>query len=213
MARYKNGINGPMSGKVGSVIASSWKGIAYIKSISEVSSRPGTQAQLDARRIFAIVSSWLRPLKLLINIGFQGFAQGKTPMNDAISFTLKEAVGGTGANKEIDFARAVFSKGELLTSWIEEMVALENAVLQAVWKDALASAFCRDSDQAYFVVYNPLKEKFVTFENAALRADGEVILQLPADFSGDAVHCYQFYVDDKGDAVSTTQYLGVVLLG
>jgi hypothetical protein len=33
---------------------------------------------------------------------------------------------------------------------------------------------------------------------------------LPVDFLGDEIHCYMFYVNEDGDAVSTSQYLGLV---
>ncbi|MES2454487.1 MAG: DUF6266 family protein [Bacteroidota bacterium] len=213
MARYKNGINGPVSGKVGSVVASSWKGIDYVKGLSDPRGKQGTPGQVGARQIFATVSSWLRPLKLLINIGFQNCTEGMTPMNVAISLTLREAVKGLGADREIDFSRAVFSRGDLLISLIEGVTALVAGVLQVMWRDAPASAFCKDTDRATFVFYNPAKEQFVAFEHVALRADGEVVLQLPAEFSGDLVHCYQFYVSEQGDAVSSSQYLGQVLVG
>lgn len=213
MARYENGINGPVSGKVGSVIAASWRGIDYVKSKQKVSTKKPSEAQLSQRRVFAMVSSWLKPLRDLIWIGFQSFKSGRTPVNEAISFTLKEAIVADGSESRINFSKVVFSRGELFISWILDVLSLVDAVLYIRWDDAPASAFCRDSDQANFVVYNAAKEKFVTFEQDTLRSDKEVALQLPGDFSGDAVHCYMHYVSNTGVAVSTSQYLGEFVVG
>ncbi|WP_316793026.1 DUF6266 family protein [Pedobacter frigoris] len=212
MARYNNGINGPVSGKVGSVIASSWRGINYLKSVQDGKKKQSSPAQIHQQRIFALVSGWLRPLKALIAIGYQVVKEKKTPMNAAISFVMKHAVSGSGDDMVIDFANVVFSRGELLISVIKEIVSLVDAVLYIKWEDVLGSAYCKDDDQANFVVYNPDKEKFVMFENVAVRSAKEVNLQLPANFLGDTLHCYMHYVNAQGNMLSTGQYLGQIVV-
>ncbi|WP_316813763.1 DUF6266 family protein [Pedobacter heparinus] len=68
-------------------------------------------------------------------------------------------------------------------------------------------------DQASFIIYNPAKEAFVTFCDVAACHEKEAVLQLPEDFAGDTVHCWQHIVNAKGDAVSTSVYLGEVTVG
>nr|WP_068890704.1 DUF6266 family protein [Pedobacter panaciterrae] len=208
MAKYKNGINGAFSGRVGNVIGATCRGVDYIRSMPVVSGRKYSQAQINQRIKFALVVNWLRPLLSLINIGFQVLTGNKTPMNLAISLHLNEAVMGEGPEYTIDFKKAVFSRGELLVSWITEVVCLSNALLIVKWADAPESVFCNDTDSASFIVYNQAKEEFVTFGNAAKRGDKEVSLQLPGNFKGDLVHCWMSYVNEKGDKVSTSVYLG-----
>ncbi|MGY4383626.1 hypothetical protein ACVWYN_000645 [Pedobacter sp. UYP24] len=41
---------------------------------------------------------------------------------------------------------------------------------------------------------------------------GEVNLNLPNSFAGNTVHCWMQYVDQTGTAVSTTAYLGEVVV-
>jgi hypothetical protein len=213
MARYKKGINGPVSGKAGSVIGSSWRGIDYLKGKHRKPIKPATEGQLRQRKVLALVNNWLKPLKELIWIGFQVFKGVKTPMNGAVSLIMKEAVVMNGNEPAIDFSRVVLSRGELLISWILEVLALPDLILQVKWKDAAGSAFNRGEDRAVFIVYNPLKKEFVTFQDAAVRADKEAQLRLPVNFAGDEVHCYMFYVNEMGDGVSTSQYLGEVRVG
>jgi hypothetical protein len=212
MARYKNGINGPVSGKVGTVVGASWRGIDYLRS------RPGkkskgkvTDAQRNQRLKFSLVSGWLQPLRDLIWIGYKFFTGSKTPMNGCVGYHLSNAVVGEGTDCKIDFPKVIFSRGELLISLVKEMVSLAGAILQIKWDNALSSVFSSDDDEATFIVYNPAKEKFATFKGAALRADLEVGLQLPADFAGDTVHCYMQYTGIAGDRVSTTVYAGEVV--
>lgn len=58
------------------------------------------------------------------------------------------------------------------------------------------------------MVYSPTRLEFVTFENVANREDCEVMLSLPKSFKDTAVHCYMQYVNQDGNEVSTTVYIG-----
>ncbi len=50
MAKYIRGILGPVSGGVGTVVGSSWKGITYLKS-KPVRSRTGSSLKQDVQRL------------------------------------------------------------------------------------------------------------------------------------------------------------------
>lgn len=211
MGKYKNGIGGPFSGKIGNVVGVTWRGIDVMRSLPEPSTKPATEKQLNQRYVFAMGNSWLQPLRALIWIGFQVFTGTKTPMNGAVSLLLKEAVTGeTRENYAIDFAKVILSRGELLISSIKKVWTPVDALLKIEWENPAASVFCKDDDRATFVVYNPQKVQFVTFQDVADRAAKEVGLQLPLDFAGDAVHIWMHYVNVEGNAVSTTQYLGEI---
>ncbi|WP_316793334.1 DUF6266 family protein [Pedobacter frigoris] len=212
MARYKNGINGPLSGKVGHVVAVNWRGIDYLRSLPEQSEKAPSQAQLYHWKAFGMVSAWLKPLKALIWIGFQIYKAGKTPMNEAISFIFKNALIGEGAEKQIDFSKAIFSRGELFISMIKEILSLIDAILHIKWENAAESVFNQHTDLVTFIWYCPQNEKFVTFKDAAQRGDQEAILQLPAGFEGQELHGYMQCVNDAGNLVSTTLYLGVTIV-
>jgi len=208
MAKYKNGINGPVSGKIGNVVAASYKGIDYLRSVPAPPSAAPSVAQLNQRRLMSMVSAWLKPIKDIIEIGFQVADGNKTPMNLAVSHMMKAGV----INGRIDFPNVVFSAGRLLISVIKDVITLADAILHIKWQDALPSAFCKADDQATFIIYNPVKEQFVTFQDAAERVNGEIILQLPASFVNDQVHCWMQYVNAKGNEVSTSVYMGQVVL-
>jgi hypothetical protein len=45
-----------------------------------------------------------------------------------------------------------------------------------------------------------------------VRADKEVRLLFPVDFADDEVHCWMHYVDLSGKKVSTTLYLGEMVV-
>jgi hypothetical protein len=212
MARYKNGINGSFSGKVGTVVGASWRGIDYVRGVADTSKVKWSEAQMNQRILFALVVNWIRPLLSIINIGYQVFKKRKTPLNAAIGYHIKEAVKGEAPDFEIEFSKAIFSVGELLMSLITELVALGNALLSISWDSTAESVYSCGSDRAIFIVYSPDKQQFVSFVDSALRADQQVLLQLPDGFAGDGVHCYMFFTNEKGDMVSTSQYLGEMVV-
>lgn len=212
MARYKDGINGAFRGKVGTVVGASWRGIDYVRTVADTSRIKWSEAQINQRILFALVVNWIKPLWAVINLGYQRYKNRKTPLNAAVGYHMKEAVKGEAPDLEIEFSKAIFSVGELLMSLIKELVALGNAMLRISWDNMAQSVYSCGSDRAIFIVYNPGKQQFISFICSALRADGEAVLQLPIGFAGDAVHCYMFFASEKGDMVSTSQYLGEMVV-
>ena len=52
MGKIKQGILGGFKGKVGTVIGSSWNGIAYMKGLPQSVRNPRTDAQVQQRNFF-----------------------------------------------------------------------------------------------------------------------------------------------------------------
>ena len=71
MGTIKKGILGGFSGKVGTVVGSSWKGISYMRSLPLKVRNPRTLRQLDQRSKFAIALGYLKPLNGLLRIGWK----------------------------------------------------------------------------------------------------------------------------------------------
>ncbi|WP_276089711.1 DUF6266 family protein [Pedobacter sp. JY14-1] len=210
MARYKNGINGPVSGKVGNVVASSWRGVTYFRAKARAV-RVSSEAQELQRLKFKLVRKWLQPLFAVINVGYRFFTESKTPMNGCVGYHLKEAVREVDGHFVIDFAKAIFSRGELLISLVRAVIRLPESLLQILWDDVQENVFCLRTDRLTVVVYCPECNEFAVFEGVAQRGDGQVKLTLPAGFSrtsDEPVHVWMQYLSEMGDAVSTTQYLG-----
>ena len=88
MGTIKQGILGGFSGKVGTVIGGSWKGISYMRSQAQSIKNPRTDAQMSQRTKFALALSFLKPMTELLRTGFKLYAKKKTAFNAAMSFTL-----------------------------------------------------------------------------------------------------------------------------
>ncbi len=64
------GANGGFSGKSGSVTSSSWLSISYIKGLSKQSSKAAIQTQVEQLQKFALIVSFLAPIKSLLEGSF-----------------------------------------------------------------------------------------------------------------------------------------------
>jgi hypothetical protein len=59
MGTIKKGILGGFSGKVGTVVGASWRGISYMRSLPQKVRNPRTQGQRSQRNKFALALSLL----------------------------------------------------------------------------------------------------------------------------------------------------------
>ncbi|SHN45495.1 DUF6266 family protein [Chitinophaga sp. CF418] len=209
MGKYFKGILGPFSGLVGTVVGAVWNGIAVMRSRPTKSNRPATQAQLNTQFKLALVTGFLRRIKLLINKGYQQFNNGITPMNAATAYHLKNAVTGTSSlNYAIDYEKVVFSQGNLLPAAGAQVQITTAARLNFSWLNDATLGSTGGTDLATFMVYNLEKDKFVTLAGAVARSAAAFVLQVPPDFSGDDVHCWMAFVSFDGKEVSDSTYVG-----
>jgi len=213
MGKYKNGINGPFYGKVGKVVGASHRGIDYMRSLPDLKVDNPSEKQIRQRLIMALISGWLKPLKAIIAIGFKALTGGTTALNTLFALIFKEALIVNGNDISINYKNVVLSKGELLASFVFEILSVIDSLMHIKWKNFNASVYNKSDDKATFVVYNPAKEKFVTFVGVANREAEQAELKLPTEFTGDAVHCWMQYVDLAGEKVSTSAYLGEIVVG
>lgn len=87
MARLKHGVFGPVSGKLGSVVGGSWKGIPYLRSVPKKKKKPAppSAAQIGNEQKMKFTNKALVPFQAYINIGFQHYAIEKTALSAAYS--------------------------------------------------------------------------------------------------------------------------------
>lgn len=209
MATYKKGILGVFSGKVGTVVGSSWKGISYMKSLPKTSGKKPSQLQVDQRLRFTLVANFLRPLQALTRIGYGKVNGNLTTHNAAVSYHLNEAVLGDAPNFEIAYPKVIFSRGELPGPALPTLAAAAGGELNFSWTDNSTANLAQATDRAVLLVYCPAIKEFV-FDNTATRTLAGATMALPPNFVGETLHAWMafFAVDEK--QVSTSVYLGTV---
>src|SRR5262245_19005488 len=113
MARLNKGIYGPVSGTMGPLIASSWKGHPYLKTRPRKrSKRRGVNEKRNQDK-FSQAHYWLRPLLDFVRVGFHGYSPTVEGFNAAKSFCLKNAFSGEAGQQNIDPSLIQLSYGEL----------------------------------------------------------------------------------------------------
>lgn len=113
MGTIKQGILGGFSGKVGTVIGSSWKGISYMRGRAQSVKNPRTEGQVEQRSKFALTLDFLKPITAYVRTGYKTYASKQTAFNAAMSYIVKNAVSGAFPNYALDFSRVLVSRGSL----------------------------------------------------------------------------------------------------
>ena len=162
MGTINQGILGGFSGKVGTVIGGSWKGINYMRGKAASISNPQTEAQLDQRARFGAALKFLQPLTAFLRVGFKNYAVRMTAFNSAMSYNLNNALTGTYPDYSIDYASALVSRGSLPGALNPEISSTAASVIDFTWDDNSTDSNATTDDKVLLVVYNPAKQQAVT---------------------------------------------------
>ena len=207
MGTIKKGVLGGFSGKVGSVVGASWKGIDYIRSLPASVKNPRTEGQVTQRTKFTVALEFLRPIIAYLNVGFKPYACKQSPYNAAMSYNVSNAVTGTFPDFEMDYPNALVSKGSLLGA--EDASATTDAgSISFAWTDNSEVSNALSTDKAMPLAFNISKGQAVFKTNGAERSTEADSLTIPANWSGDDVEVYLGFVSNDGLLVASSAYLG-----
>ena len=207
MSTFNQGILGPFSGKVGTVIGGSWKGISYMRGIAASVSNPRTPAQLNQRAKFSTAIKFLQPLTSFLRIGFKNDAVKMSAFNAAMSYTVKNALTGTYPAFTIDYSKVYVSQGNLPGALNPTTVSATAGAVEFTWEDNSWEADASAEDQAVMVVYNPARQAAVSVIGGITRAVGAQTITLPDSFAGDEVQCYIAFINANQSVISNSQYV------
>jgi len=208
MGTIKQGILGGFSGKVGTVIGGSWKGISYMRSQAQSVSNPRTTGQVNQRTKFTLALDFLKPLTELIRVGFKLYASKQTAFNAAMSYTLANAISGTSSDDySVEYASALISRGSL-TGATNGAASASGGSIAVTWDDNSEIGTATATDFSIIAVLNPTKGEAVTVTSGAARSVGSESVDLPSDWVGDEVQVYLGFVSEDKTAVANSVYLG-----
>lgn len=220
MARIDEGILGPFSGKVGEVIGSSWHGIPYIKSRPAVFHDAKSPAQLAQRMRMQVAHQFVKSIKNVITIGYRYVAGEQIPYNKAVSYIVKNAIVGEYPDMGIAPNMVMVSQGNLMGA--EECSAIKNEESKIIFswniadekglstskENAANHPNMRTDDTAWLMAYNFAKQESKTIQTS--RGEGHGTIEIPANWKEDRIGCYLFFASNQDDAVSDSQFLGMV---
>lgn len=207
MGTIKKGILGGFSGKVGTVVGGSWKGIAYMRSLAQSVSNPRTEGQVSQRTKFAISLAFLKPMTAYLRVGYKTHAIRQTAFNAAMSYTLANAVTGESPDYDLDFASALVSRGSLMPASNGNAAASAGKVTFS-WDDNSGVGSALATDLSMPLVFNKDKGEAVFNTLGASRADSSTEVNIPSDWAGDSIELYLGFVSADGKSVANSVYLG-----
>jgi hypothetical protein len=208
MGTIKQGILGGFSGKVGTVVGGSWKGISYMRGKAASISNPKTAAQLDQRAKFATALGFLQPLTPFVRVGFKNYAVGMTAFNAAMAYNLANAVYGEAPEYFIVYADALVSRGKLPTALNPHVSASVPGEVQFTWENNSQESTAMADDQVLLVLYNHVKKQAVTVVAGNTRASGSQSVTVPESFVGDELNCFIAFQNAGQTIVSNSIYIG-----
>ncbi|MCS3552365.1 MULTISPECIES: DUF6266 family protein [unclassified Sphingobacterium] len=212
MARFLKGIVGAYSGKVGSVVGSSWRSVDYVKSLPKITGKKATVGQMEQRTKFALAVAFLSPIKDVLNLGYSDKLQGKaTGYNKALQFLLNNGITGTYPSLEIDYSKVVISKGALSNLMGVEWAEINAGELKISWSPEINKFNAFADDSVVLLMYNKTKNFFSIMESAT-RLDASLSLPLPVSYTGDTLEGWIFTGHRDGVKTSLSYYLGELVL-
>lgn len=209
MGTINKGILGGFSGKVGSVIGGTWKGIDYMRSKGNNRNSNPTEKQLSQQLKFALTMRFVQPMAGLLDISFRNFAIMMTGINSAFAYTIKNAITGVYPSFEIDYELALVSRGDLPNVLAPAVTSGVGSLLTFSWTDNSGVGIAKATDKAILVAYCPTLRQAIYTTDGGLHSDmtGELNL-LP--FSGLAVETWIGFIAENGRNVATSIFTGEV---
>ena len=153
MGSITKGILGPVRGKVGTVVGSSWNGIEYIRAYVATRTSATSPAQETQQAKFALVNSFVKSMKPFLEISYKAAAKKMTGANAATSQIFRNAVTGIYPNFTINYPMVKVSAGTgLLNGAAPAALSSAPGVLNFNWTDNTGDN-AKFSDKAMLVAY------------------------------------------------------------
>lgn len=208
MAKYKNGIHGDFSGKVGKVVGATWRGIPYMRSLPSPRTGSVSEAEMGNRNKFALAHHWLQPLLPFVRVGFKGYSATIEGFLAAKSYLLRNAFESDGDNLIINPALVKVSHGDLLLPGNITATKTENAI-QFTW-DTTAIKKGNRFDQVMLLAYDIDNGKAINHNPGQTRINGSDLLQVGAATFERTFHLYVAFVAADRSMQSDSVYLGTL---
>jgi len=211
MGTFKKGINGPFSGKIGSVIGSHWKDVSYMKGLYRTkSNKKPSEDQLRQRDKFKLLLDFFAPIKRLLAIGFGQYVKSNTAVNAAMRFNYDMAFYEEEGKVLLDYSKIQFSRGSLFTAGAEKAMLTDRGI-HITWNTKTYGISGHFDDIVHITCLTYIgKDRFFDSESGDIRRHhGEAIIELNTKLKPVEIHVWLFLSSQQGDKVSKTVYIPI----
>lgn len=214
MGKTQLGVLGDVSGKVGPVVFSKWKGIGIVKARPAFKkNRQVTdkqQAQLDR---FKLVGDFVKMMAGLFNVTYTDIKGGMTGSNSALAQIMSNAVTGIYPDLKLDYSKVSIAQGRLPVGDFTPATADATGMLTFNWSDDSASSIgsAKPDDKAIVVAWCEENQHGNYSIGPALRSDKQATLSVQS-FKGKTVHTWLAFISASDKHTSRSVYTGSVLV-
>jgi hypothetical protein len=200
-----------VTGLVGTVVISSWRGIKYMKARGHVSKKPPTEKQLQQQAKISLVSKFVYSMKALLEETFINYAVRKTGTNAAFSYNFKNCISGAYPALLIDYSLVLVSRGDLPNAADPVVAVGDNGQVGFQWIDNSGTGQAKPTDKCIGVVHCP-ELNFTIYSNGdETRKDGSLILDAHQQ-NGKTVETWLVIISANGMEVANSVYTGQVVV-
>jgi len=207
MAKLNANKGNALTGLVGEVVFSNWKGKPIVKSKPLKSSRPPSEKQLFQRAKMHAVMEFLRPYRLVVNRYFDLQPPENTLHNLANSYYLNHALSLDGTTINISLDKVILSKGGLRGVENPELTVLDSGDMRLSWLYTPDEAGTHPDDMLYVALYAPETPSGMLFTQLATRQDGEAIIPLQPPYNTTEIHLWAGFIAHDGSQASWSVYV------
>lgn len=217
--RTKAPVIGDITGKVGTIVLSSWRGLNVVKEAppSKRKSKKKVSKKLAQQNgLFKIVNQFLKlDGSDVIKRGYQlRKKEEMTPLNFATSYHMLNAVTGTYPEYSIDLSKVKFSRplNSTQEGWNAAFTEEENGDLRVNWElNPFPQKTTQLDDEAVVVFYNASRGYFRMSENVQRSSLGYTFpIKRKSSMVGNEIFSWLFFISADGKLVSETTYLGML---
>ena len=204
MATYKKGLHGPVSGRVGNLIASSWRDQNYFRTRSSKPPKEPTAKQLQSRAKFKVVNTFLNLVNASVQLAFLHNQGRMTGRNAAQSYILTKAWKETPEGGVIDYPNVLISFGKLEPVSDAKIVSTPTGIT-IKWDKKSAK-----NEQMIIALIDTQQE--IAFESVAEvnRSEGEYTLTLSHTETEFNFHVYIGTISRDRKNASNSLYLNTI---
>jgi len=211
-AVIKQGILGGLSGSIGSVTGSSWKGIAVLKAKPLSVANPQTAKQVAQRdKMTWLVAFFKLILSTIVKPLNDRFASKMSGFN----LVVQQSMGAFDIAGEVDDFSKIYitpsSKGE-------QDVTMDgpgpgDLIVPLIWVSVAGVGQQLATDKLYAVVYNETQDRYVASGGVTSRSANAAAIVCANDFlvAADVLHCYAAFLKLDGTIVYRQSYSTIVV--
>ncbi|WP_121964185.1 DUF6266 family protein [Myroides sp. N17-2] len=215
MAEIKQGILGPVNGKVGTVVGATWRGINYIRAKPRKSRKKPTMKQLLQWDKMSLVSTFASKFKDFVNANCPAVHNGKkwiTGKEQMISRLMTQGINLINGEQHIKVEEALLSIGNLAPAVIKKINRLKTGKFKVQWENGLINALTLNTDKLTMMLYNETLDQFVAISDVGNRVDKYAHFSLPPDWDKGTVYFWSMWKAVDGSVNSTSCFHGILEL-